>query len=102
MAVNVVALDSEVLVRVDGPLDGSQAPALHVAAEQALAGGATFVIVDLARVPALDGGGIAVLAALAHQLAGRGGRLVLQLPDGSAVEVDGARGLNDLLDVQDA
>ena len=43
-----------------------------------------------------------MLAALAHQLAGRRGRLVLQLPDGSAVEVDGARGLNDLLDVQDA
>lgn len=89
MPILSIRLDDELLVSVDGQLDGSLAPALHTELEAALAAGVRTVVIDLAAVPAVDGGGIAVLAAIAHRLEHLPGRLVLHLPDGRTVEVPG-------------
>jgi len=89
MPILSIRLDDELLVSVDGQLDGSLAPALHTELEAALAAGVRTVVIDLAAVPAVDGGGIAVLAAIAHRLEHLPGRLVLHLPGGRTVEVPG-------------
>jgi anti-anti-sigma factor len=90
MPILAFRLDDELLVCVDGQLDGTLAPALHAALEDALARGVRTFVIDLATVPAIDGGGIAVIAAIAHRLEHLPGRLVLHLSGGRTVEVPGA------------
>jgi anti-anti-sigma factor len=90
MPILAFRLDDELLVCLDGQLDGMRAPALHEALEDALARGVRTFVIDLAAVSAIDGGGIAVLAAIAHRLEHLPGRLVLHLSGGRTVEVPGA------------
>jgi anti-anti-sigma factor len=90
MPILTTRLDDELLVTVEGQLDGALAPGLHAALEAGLASGVRTFVIDLAAVPVIDGGGIAVIAAIAHQLEHLPGRLVLQLPGGRTVEVPGA------------
>jgi anti-anti-sigma factor len=97
MPILAFRLDDELLVRVDGQLDGALAPALHAALEEALAGGVRTFVIDLADVPAIDGGGVAVIAAIAHRLEHLPGRLVLHLPGDRTVDVPGAGHVRDAL-----
>jgi anti-anti-sigma factor len=90
MPILSIRLDDELLVSVEGQLDGSLAPALHTELEAALVAGVRTIVIDLVAVPAVDGGGIAVLAAIAHRLEHLPGRLVLHLPGGRTVDVPGA------------
>src|SRR5690348_14958106 len=99
MHITTLTLDDEALLALTGPLDGSLAPALHVAVDEAIGGGARVLVIDLADVPSVDEGGIAVLAATAHRLGHGGGRLVLHLPDGSTTDVRGADAVRSALGV---
>lgn len=86
----VVRLGGAALVWADRPLGGSIAPKLNQALAQLDADGATPIVVDLVRVPALDQGVIAVLAAAAVRAGERGRGLELRLSRGRAATVANA------------
>jgi anti-anti-sigma regulatory factor len=89
--VRSVRLDDEALVRVQGLLDGTMAPALGEEVDSAVSDGVGTVAVDLAEVPAADVQGIDALASAARRLAAAGRRLVLLLPGGGVAQVPGGR-----------
>jgi|SRR5215213_2183311 len=91
----MIVFDDEVLICIDGPLDGGEAPALHRSVEDARRLGVRRLVIDLAHVPSIDEAGAAVLAAAASAL--RGG-LVLVMADGAVATVDDAASLRALLD----
>jgi anti-anti-sigma regulatory factor len=86
----VVRLGGSALVWADRPLGGSIAPKLNLALTQLDADGATPIVVDLVRVPALDEGVIGVLAAAAVRAGRRGRGLELRLSRGRTATVASA------------
>jgi anti-anti-sigma regulatory factor len=86
----VVRLGGAALVWADRPLGGSIAAKLHQALDQLDADGAHPLVVDLVRVPALDEGVIAVLAAAAVRAGQRGRGMELRLSGGRAATVSSA------------
>jgi anti-anti-sigma factor len=97
MTVMSVRYDDEVVILVEGVLDGDLAPALHVEIEAAAAIPGCAVLIDLTGVTAVDDGGAAVLAAAAHRTTATGTMLTLHLPDGRLVEVNDAGAVRALL-----
>jgi anti-anti-sigma regulatory factor len=89
----VVRLGGAALVWADRPLGGSIAPKLNQALTQLDADGATPIVVDLVRVPALDEGVIGVLAAAAVRSGHRGRGLELRLSRGRTATVASAEQL---------
>jgi anti-anti-sigma regulatory factor len=87
MSLLSVFLDGEVLLTVDGVLDGGVAPAYHHLIEQALEQEARRVVVDLTRTTAVDGGGSAVLAATAAACVAQDTHLIIALPNGVEAEI---------------
>jgi anti-anti-sigma factor len=97
MTVRSAVVGDELLLLVDGTVDGAVAPELHrqLSAADHLAVGS--VVVDLAEAPHIDDGGIAVLAAAAHVLGARGVPLWLHLSHGRTVRVTDASSLRAVL-----
>jgi anti-anti-sigma regulatory factor len=88
----VVRLGGAALLWADRPLGGSISAKLDQALNQLDADGAKPIVVDLVRVPALDEGVIAVLAAAAVRAGQRGRGLELRLSNGrTATVVSGAQ-----------
>jgi hypothetical protein len=85
----VVRLGGTALIWADRPLGGSIAAKLDQALTQLAAAGAGSIVVDLVRVPALDEGVVAVLAAAAARAGQRGRGLELRLSRGRTATVDG-------------
>ncbi len=86
----VVRLGGAALIWADRPLGGSIAPKLNQALVQLDADGATPIVVDLVRVPALDEGVVGVLAAAAVRAGQRGRGLELRLSRGRTATVTSA------------
>ncbi len=63
VSIDVTTSGPAVRLTVAGEVDSSSAPALRAALENALAGGARELVVDLDRVTFLDSAGLCVLAA---------------------------------------
>jgi anti-anti-sigma regulatory factor len=93
----VVRLGGGALVWADRPLAGSIAAKLHQALDQLDVDGAAPVVVDLVRVPALDEGVVAVLAAAAVRAGQRGRGLELRLSCGRAATVSSAAQLRQVI-----
>jgi anti-anti-sigma factor len=72
------------VLRLDGELDLATAPELSAAVQQAFAGGAHPVVLDMAAVGFIDSTGVRTLLE-AQQLAGRD--LVLMAPSGAVTRV---------------
>jgi anti-anti-sigma factor len=87
MALESVWLDDELILYVEGTLDGALAPAAYLLMQQAMDAGVRSVIVDLARAELIDGGGVAVLAAAAAACEGRAARMTLALAGDLSVRV---------------
>jgi hypothetical protein len=83
----VVRLGGAALIWADRPLSGSIAPKLNQALVQLDADGAAPIVVDLVRVPALDEGVVAVLAAAAVRAGVRGRGIELRLSGGRTASV---------------
>jgi anti-anti-sigma regulatory factor len=86
----VVRLGGAALIWADRPLGGSIAPKLNQALAQLDADAASPIVIDLVRVPALDQGVIAVLAAAAVRSGERGRGLELRLSRGRSATVANA------------
>jgi anti-anti-sigma factor len=67
--------DGVTTVRVRGDVDLAGAPAFHAAADGALAGGASRVVIDFADVTFIDSTGLGTLVRI-HTKAGDTGRIV--------------------------
>jgi len=81
--IELVRLDSTVLIWLDGVLDSSRAPALHRVLTSVLTDrGIRTIVVDMANVLGVDDGAIGVLAAGVAQLGRRQGPIQLLLPRG--------------------
>jgi anti-anti-sigma factor len=87
MSLLSVFLDGEVLLTVDGALDGGAAPAYHRLIEEAFEQEARRVVVDLTRTTALDARGSAVLAETAAACVARDTHLIIALPNGVEAEI---------------
>jgi anti-anti-sigma regulatory factor len=96
MSVMSAELGDEVVIVVDGDLDGELAPRLHEEIEYAR-GAARDGPHRPDRVHRIDEGGAAVLAAAASQLAADGSALTVHLPDGRVARVGDAAAVRDLL-----
>jgi hypothetical protein len=70
------------MVWADSPLGGVVGPQLHGVLQALLDEGVTPLVVDLVRVPALDDGEVAVLAAAASQAGHLGRALELRMVAG--------------------
>jgi hypothetical protein len=86
----VIRLGGAALIWADRPLGGSIAPKLNQALAQLDADSAGPIVIDLVRVPALDQGVIAVLAAAAVRAGERGRGLELRLSRGRSATVASA------------
>jgi anti-anti-sigma factor len=97
MAIRSAMVGDELLLLVDGAIDGAVAPELHrhLAATDELAVGS--VVVDLTGATHIDDGGIAVLAAAAHVLGARDVPLWLHLSQRRTVRVTDASALRAVL-----
>ena len=91
-----VRFDDELLLSLNGLIDGHVAPTLHTRLTEAVDDGARYVVIDLAGVPAIDGGGQAVLAAAADRLRAVGGMLLLTFADREPAPVADASALREL------
>jgi anti-anti-sigma regulatory factor len=83
----VVRLGGAALIWADRPLGGSIAPKLNQALAQLDADAASPIVIDLVRVPALDEGVMAVLAAAAVRAGEYGRGLELRLSRGRSATV---------------
>lgn len=97
MAVLSAVVGDELLLLVDGVIDGAVAPELHRHLSAADHLSVRSVVVDLACAPHIDEGGIAVLAAAAHVLGARAVPLWLHLSHSRTVRVTDAATLRTLL-----
>ncbi|HEX3792212.1 MAG TPA: STAS domain-containing protein [Pseudonocardiaceae bacterium] len=82
MTLRSVLLDDEAILYIDGAFDDTVAPIYHTTVEHAFTNGARTVVMDLTRTTAIDGGGIAALAATAAACKARNGQLIIATPDG--------------------
>jgi anti-anti-sigma factor len=87
MALRAVVLDAEVILYVTGVLGGGQAPAFHETVEEAIDEGVRSVVVDLTPATAVDGSGVAVLAATAATCKRLSGRMTIALPHRGQTEI---------------
>lgn len=78
----IVRLSHAALVWADRPLGGTAGSHLHAALQTLLADGAAPLVIDLVRVPAVDDGVVAVLAAAASHAGFAGQALELRLAGG--------------------
>lgn len=83
-------------VRLDGELDIHTAPGVAAAVHQALAGGASHLVVDAAALRFCDSSGIQVLVQARERLVGAGGTLTIEGVHGSVQKVLSVTGLLDL------
>ncbi len=78
-----------------GHLDSHTAPQLDALIEEALAQGATRLVVDLERITYVASAGVGVLIGALSALGERGGRLVLVCPQEVEARDEGETGLAD-------
>jgi hypothetical protein len=78
----IVRLGQAALIWADRPLGGPTGSRLHAALQSLLADGAVPVVIDLVRVPAVDGGVVEVLATVSAQAGCLGRALELRLAGG--------------------
>jgi len=84
-AFTVVRLGGAALIWADCVMGGALAPRLHESLDRLIGETAHPIVVDLVRVPSLDDGVVAVLAAAAMRLGQLGQGLELRLAGGRAV-----------------
>jgi hypothetical protein len=96
-AFSTVRLSQAALIWADRPLGGPIGAQLHVVLQSLLDEGAIPVVVDLVRVPAVDDGVVAVLAAAASQAGFLGRALELRLAGGRRYSVRDAAQLRSAL-----
>ncbi|QRP43308.1 STAS domain-containing protein [Amycolatopsis sp. FDAARGOS 1241] len=87
MTLRSVFLDGELILTVDGVLDGGVARDYRRVTEDAFSHGARRVVVDLTRTTAVDGSGSALLAATAATCISRDVHFILAVPGGVEAEV---------------
>ena len=68
------------VLSIDGELDLYTAPALREAAQSAMEGGASHLILDLSAVQFMDSSGLGVIVACQKRLRETGGQLALVTP----------------------
>ncbi|HWG97949.1 MAG TPA: STAS domain-containing protein [Pilimelia sp.] len=90
---HIVRLSHAALVWADRPLGGAVGPELHRELQMLVDEGATPLVVDLVRVPAIDDTVVAVLAMIASQAGHRGRTVELRLVGGRRFTVRDAIGL---------
>jgi hypothetical protein len=83
----IVRLSQAALIWADRPLGGPVGSQLHEALQFLLEEGAMPVVIDLVRVPAVDDGVVAVLAAAAAQAGYLGRAIELRLAGGRRFSV---------------
>jgi hypothetical protein len=93
----IVRLSQAALVWADRPLGGPVGAHLHSALQTLLEDGAMPLVVDLVRVPAVDDGVVAVLAAAASQAGYLGRAVELRLAGGRRFTVRDAGQLRSAL-----
>lgn len=84
-----------------GELDPHTAPNLQTAIDQAIAGGATWIALDLAAIRFIDSSGLRVIIQARQEAAGRGHTFVLRQPSATARRLLEVTGLLDHLEVRD-
>ncbi|MFI5610906.1 STAS domain-containing protein [Amycolatopsis sp. NPDC051903] len=87
MTLRSVFLDGELILTVDGALDGSLARDYRRVTEEALSHDASRVVVDLTRTTSVDGNGSAMLAATAAACVSRDVHFILAVPGGVEADV---------------
>ena len=92
-----VRLSQAALIWADRPLGGPVGAQLHAVLQALLEEGAIPVVIDLVRVPAVDDGVVAVLAAAASQAGFLGRTLELRLTGGRRFSVRDAAQLRSAL-----
>lgn len=97
MPVRSAVVGDELLLLVDGVVDGAVAPELHRHLSAADQLGIGSVVVDLTAASHIDEGGVAVLAAAAHVLGARDVPLWLHLSQRRTVRVTDASALRAVL-----
>jgi anti-sigma B factor antagonist len=97
MDVDINIEGPEARVVVAGEVDAHTSPELARGFEEALAGGATSLIVDVAGVSFIDSSGLRVLVQTRQRVTDAGGTLELRQPTDTVVRLLELTGLQDLL-----
>lgn len=87
-------------IQVAGEVDVSCADELRAAVDEALAGEAPVIEVDLAQVPYIDSTGIGVLVGAANRAADEGRTIVVANPQRNVARVLDLLGVGDALSVR--
>lgn len=72
--------DDEVVLSLTGELDPHTAPVLRSVLEAQVSDGTRTLVFDLSGLSFVDSSGLRVIIAAHHEMAARGGRLVLRSP----------------------
>jgi len=98
MDVDIELDGSQARVIVAGEVDAHTSAELEQGFEEALAGGATTLIVDVAQMSFIDSSGLRVLVQTRKRLVDAGGALELQQPSDTVVRLLELTGLGELLE----
>ena len=93
--VEINGLDAR--IAVSGEVDAHTSPELQRCVDEAVAGGATSLVVDVTEMTFIDSSGLRVLVQARQRAADAGGRFGLHQPSDSVVRLLELTGLNDLL-----
>jgi len=88
------------VVAVTGELDAYTAPELRTALQEAMDGGAQFLVADLTAVEYIDSVGLGILVAAAKRAAAAGGALSVASDASSVTKVFQISGTHELLGLQ--
>jgi anti-sigma B factor antagonist len=93
--VEISGLDAR--IAVSGEVDAHTSPGLQRCVDEAVAGGATSLVIDVTEMTFIDSSGLRVLVHARQRTADAGGRFGLHQPSDSVVRLLELTGLNDLL-----
>ncbi len=85
-----VRVDNILSIVIAGRFDGSIAPEVHEALDEAVGTGADHIVIDLCDTTEVDDGAIAVLSAVASQTLATGGQLFIALGPQRVVQIHDA------------
>ena len=86
MDLGIRDIDGVKVVRIEGRLDTATAPCLEQACSEAIEAGAERIVADLAQLEYISSAGLRVLLAVAKQLQGDSGGLVVCGAQGMVLE----------------
>lgn len=85
-----VRVDNVLSIVIAGRFDGSLAPDVHEALDDAVSSGVDHIVIDLCDATEVDDGAIAVLSAAASQTLAAGGQLYIALGPEHVVQIHDA------------